>query len=689
MQVELTEDLCGLCVPGDVITVAGSLRAVEESVAKGRGMLRGQAKFATYLEAHSVMTHKLDDRENASYSATTNGAPSSQASVAMAGSGHHAGSGAGAAAVGGGSAGVSRSFSERERAIINSISRHRDALSLVLASCVPSIVGNETVKLGLLLGLFGGSKKQSDGHGTDVGTSAGTGASSSAASSAAAGAPIDLTDDHHHQPASSSSAPASAASSSSYAINNDLKAVAVRRDPHILVVGDPGLGKSQMLRAISALAPRGVYVSGQAATTAGLTATVVADPGSGGDHTLEAGALVLSDQGICAIDEFDKMKGEHAALLEAMEQQRVSIAKAGVVSSLHARASVLAAANPDGGHYNRSKTITENLKISPALLSRFDLIFILLDTKDQSRDIQLALHAMTNHGDGGAGDDDGYDGRGLGAGAGAGGEASKRARHADTSSYDDRPDYRTQEQHRRAAQFAQQKSSQFPSGASQRPIGVGVDGERLPILQRLQAGVMQIRPEELATASSLRKYVAFARRYCSPQLLPDAAIEIKKHYLSVRLKFKDTESTPITTRQLEALIRLSEARAKIELSPYVTVKHVQDVIDLLSESINGIAQTDDIGNLDFSTARMQGGMSEAALLKHIYNRLRAMRAGSSGREVWSRTDLEAWIKQQGFPAQCKQPRGANDLIAGLSQWQFIAQKGNLPGGVPLYRVTDP
>ena len=128
------------------------------------------------------------------------------------------------------------------------------------------------------------------------------------------------------------------------------------------MVGDPGLGKSQMLLSCASVAPRGVFVTGNSTTASGLTVTLSRE--SGNDFSLEAGALVLADQGCCCIDEFDKMSSQHQALLECMEQQAVSIAKSGVVASLPARAAVLAAANPNGGHYNRAKTVSENLKMN-------------------------------------------------------------------------------------------------------------------------------------------------------------------------------------------------------------------------------------------------------------------------------------------------------------------------------------
>ncbi len=135
---------------------------------------------------------------------------------------------------------------------------------------------------------------------------------------------------------------------------------------------------------------------GSYSSTTGLTVTLLREKGTG-DFTLEAGALVLADKGVCCIDEFDKMSKEHSALLEAMEQQTVSIAKAGIVCTLPARASVVAAANPVSGHYDRKKTVSENLKMGAPLLSRFDLVFIILDRPDEIMDKVLSEHVMSLH----------------------------------------------------------------------------------------------------------------------------------------------------------------------------------------------------------------------------------------------------------------------------------------------------
>ncbi|MEX0569497.1 MAG: AAA family ATPase, partial [Candidatus Njordarchaeota archaeon] len=170
----------------------------------------------------------------------------------------------------------------------------------------------------------------------------------------------------------------------------------VRGDIHILLLGDPGTAKSQLLKYVAGLAPRAIYTSGKGSTAAGLTAAVIRTEDG---WALEAGVLVLCDKGIACIDEFDKMREEdRRSIHEALEQQTVSIAKAGIVATLNARTSVLAAANPKYGRYYPNRGLKENLDLPPPILSRFDLIFVLRDKPEPQRDAELAEHILQLHG---------------------------------------------------------------------------------------------------------------------------------------------------------------------------------------------------------------------------------------------------------------------------------------------------
>lgn len=340
--------------------------------------------------------------------------------------------------------------------------------------------------------------------------------------------------------------------------------VPTRGSIHTLLIGDPGLGKSQLLKAASKLAPRGMYVSGRSVSKAGLTATVVKDPVSGG-YAFEAGAMVLSDGGVCCVDEFDKMPNEHTALLEAMEQQSVSVAKAGLTATLPARAAVLAAANPVAGVYNRSKTVHENLKMSPALLSRFDLCFILLDTPDEELDDKLSRHVLAPHGTGGT----------LRLT-----EARQHllAHRAHSDSEDDDEESRV-------------KRRNAGGGASQSQHGSGVDDSNRVSLKRHLRLDVNGTDEEFAPLPRglMRKYIAYAMAYCHPKLTPPAAKVLQAYYLELRARSAaGADVTPVTPRQLESLCRLAEARAKVELREVVTVADAMDAVEIMQESLKEV-----------------------------------------------------------------------------------------------------
>ncbi|KAK7103109.1 DNA helicase MCM8-like [Littorina saxatilis] len=470
VDCQLTCDLVDTCVPGDIVTVSGTVKV--NSIDDGRGRNKEKCMFLLYLHVNSLSNNKTTRASKEDSNGSNGGSNSS------------------------GGGGLAMEFSMKELYAIQEIQSEANLFQLLVGSLCPAIYGHELVKAGLVLGLFGSSQK----------------------------------------------------------FANDKNRIPVRGDPHILVVGDPGLGKSQMLQAASCIAPRSVYVCGNTTTTSGLTVTLTRDAGSGGDFALEAGALVLADQGCCCIDEFDKMGNQHQALLEAMEQQSISIAKAGIVCSLPARTSILAAANPVGGHYNKGKTVSENLKMGSALLSRFDLVFIMLDRPDEEMDCLLSEHVMALH----AGR------KGLMAGA----AVTRNDLTPNTSQ----------------AQW---------------------EAER-PLSERLK--VRQGESFDPIPAPLLRKYIGYARKYVHPKIGPDAAKVLQSFYLSLRRQHHSKDSTPITTRQLESLIRLTEARARLELREVATPSDAQDVIDIMKYSMVDVF-TDQFGVLDFQRSQHGSGMS--------------------------------------------------------------------------------
>ncbi|KXS19767.1 MCM-domain-containing protein [Gonapodya prolifera JEL478] len=395
-------------------------------------------------------------------------------------------------------------FSDKDLYAIQEVAQQPNVFQLVVNSLCPVIFGHEVVKAGLLLTLFGGRKRRP-----------------------AEGDKIHLRVNVHTNPQ-----------------------------------GDPGLGKSQMLASTVSVAPRGVYVAGNAVTASGLTVTITREKDTG-DFALEAGALVLGDQGCCCIDEFDKMT-EHSALLEAMEQQSISVAKAGIVCNLPARTSVIAAANPVGGHYNKAKSVSENIKMDPALLSRFDLIFILLDKPDHETDNFLTDHVFKVV---------------LNISIVVQ-DFSLVLTFRDTVMLDDQP-------------LAERLK--VPVGEDFAPVPLGL----------------------------LRKYIAYARTYVNPVISEEAAHILQDFYMTLRSKYRSSDSTPITTRQLESLVRLAEARARLELREFVTMEDARDVVDIMRHSLFECYE-DEHGQADIARSQMGTGMSKRGDQKRFVSELQRL-----------------------------------------------------------------
>jgi len=336
-------------------------------------------------------------------------------------------------------------------------------------------------------------------------------------------------------------------------VKKDFAKQSLRGNIHILLVGDPSTGKSQLLKYADILAPKSIYVAGKTASGAGLTVSAVKDEFGDGGWTLKAGAVVLASGGMAMIDEFDKMlPDDRSALHEAMAQGTVSVSKAGLYTKFKADTSILAAANPKYNRFDRYKNPIEQIDLPFSLISRFDLYFIIPDVLDRGMDLNITKHILKTH------------------------------------------------------RLAQQYT--------------GIEKNKSISKEELQVIEKEISPK--IRPDLFKKYVAYARQNITPVLSEEASNKILNYYVELRDLGRGKKSFTATPRQLEGLIRLSEASARVRLKSIIDPGDAERAIRIFKTSLEQTATDKETGVIDIDILTTGQSQSERNFMKNITKLIR-------------------------------------------------------------------
>ncbi|CBZ55667.1 putative DNA replication licensing factor [Neospora caninum Liverpool] len=453
-------------------------------------------------------------------------------------------------------------FSPEVEEKIKEISQRPDVYDLLVRSFAPSLFGREDVKKGILCQLVGGThllpcaEEEGETRGQEKGKSKS------------------------------------------------------RHEIHILLCGDPATAKSQLLQYVHKISPRCMYTSGRGSSAVGLTVCVSKDPETR-EFVLESGAVVLADGGVCCIDEFDKMEEAGRSILhEVMEQQTVTVAKAGIVASLNARTAILASANPVSSRYDRRRAVIENINLPPSLFSRFDLIYLLLDTADPRTDRLLA--------------------------------------------------------HRLCRSFGSRKTAETDDGSA------------------AQADTKPPLP-----AGFLGLYIAYCRYRCAPRLTLEARDHLRDEYLRMRHRDVTSKHPTATIRQLESLIRISEALAKMRLSQEVTRADAIEAVRLMNLAtyqslVDPYTGRIDFDQIHFGQTRQQRMIAQRAT--EAIKEVLSAAASAPGQAAMTREDIFVKVKElmreTGGRHEIVEPNLLFEALANLEKDQIVTKK---PGG--LYHMS--